>query len=81
MRIVKHAFEITHLLTDKNPLLGYVDAVNNGGPREDSTRVGPSGMVRRQAVDLLPLGIGRANGLLSFSVRVADCNQCGARES
>jgi len=55
VRIVKHAFEIIYLLTDKNPLQIYVDAVKNGGPREDSTRVGSAGVVRRQAVDVSPL--------------------------
>ncbi|CAE8737299.1 unnamed protein product [Polarella glacialis] len=55
VRIVKHAFEIIHLLTDKNPIQIYVDAVKNGGPREDSTRVGSAGVVRRQAVDVSPL--------------------------
>mmetsp|Transcript_136122 Transcript_136122/g.422943 ORF Transcript_136122/g.422943 Transcript_136122/m.422943 type:complete len:196 (+) Transcript_136122:21-608(+) len=55
VRIVKHAFEIIHLLTDKNPVQVYVDAVKNGGPREDSTRVGSAGVVRRQAVDVSPL--------------------------
>merc|ERR1712072_422519 len=54
VRIVKHAFEIIHLLTDKNPLEVFVDAVKNGGPREDSTRVGSAGIVRRQAVDVSP---------------------------
>ena len=32
-----------------------VDAVANGGPREDSTRIGRAGTVRRQAVDVSPL--------------------------
>merc|ERR1711937_1638 len=54
VRIVKHAFEIIHLLTDKNPLEVFVDAVKHGGPREDSTRVGSAGVVRRQAVDMSP---------------------------
>merc|ERR1712210_76646 len=49
VRIVKHAFEIIHLLADKNPLQVFVDAVKNGCPREDSTRVGSAGVVRRQA--------------------------------
>merc|ERR1712070_1148171 len=53
--IVKHAFEIIHLLADKNPIQVYVDAVKNGGPREDSTRIGSAGVVRRQAVDVSPL--------------------------
>mmetsp|Transcript_44747 Transcript_44747/g.69779 ORF Transcript_44747/g.69779 Transcript_44747/m.69779 type:complete len:194 (+) Transcript_44747:57-638(+) len=55
VRIVKHAFEIIHLLADKNPIQVYVDAVKNGGPREDSTRIGSAGVVRRQAVDVSPL--------------------------
>jgi small subunit ribosomal protein S5e len=55
VRIVKHAFEIIHLLTDKNPVQVLVDAVKNGGPREDSTRVGSGGVARRQAVDVSPL--------------------------
>merc|ERR1712224_167842 len=44
-----------HLLTDKNPIQILVDAVKNGGPREDSTRIGSAGVVRRQAVDVSPL--------------------------
>merc|ERR1712147_200439 len=55
VRIVKHAFEIIHLLTDQNPIQVYVDAVINCGPREDSTRVGGGGAVRRQACDVSPL--------------------------
>merc|ERR1712146_667030 len=55
MRIVQHSFEIIHLLTDKNPIQVFVDAVKNGGPREDSTRIGSAGVVRRQAVDVSPL--------------------------
>merc|ERR1719321_519166 len=55
VRIVKHCFEIIHLLADKNPLQVLIDAVKNGGPREDSTRIGSAGTVRRQAVDVSPL--------------------------
>jgi small subunit ribosomal protein S5e len=55
IRIVKQAFEIVHLLTDKNPVQVLVDAVKNGGAREDSTRIGSGGTVRRQAVDVSPL--------------------------
>lgn len=54
-RIVEHAFEIIHLLTDANPLQVLVDAVINSGPREDSTRIGRAGTVRRQAVDVSPI--------------------------
>lgn len=55
VRIVKHAFEIIHLLTDANPIQILVDAIINTGPREDSTRIGSAGTVRRQAVDVSPL--------------------------
>ncbi|KAI0225130.1 ribosomal protein S5, partial [Massospora cicadina] len=55
VRIVKHAFEIIHLLTDQNPIQILVDAIINTGPREDSTRIGSQGTVRRQAVDVSPL--------------------------
>ncbi|OSX76171.1 hypothetical protein BU14_0204s0017 [Porphyra umbilicalis] len=54
-RIVKHTFEIIHLLTDENPVQVLVDAVINAGPREDSTRIGSAGTVRRQAVDVSPM--------------------------
>ncbi|PIA53950.1 hypothetical protein AQUCO_00900492v1 [Aquilegia coerulea] len=55
VRIVKHAMEIIHLLTDLNPIQVIVDAVTNSGPREDATRIGSAGTVRRQAVDISPL--------------------------
>lgn len=55
VRIVAHAFEIIHLLTDANPIQILVDAIINTGPREDSTRIGSQGTVRRQAVDVSPL--------------------------
>ena len=61
-RIVKHTFEIIHLLTDQNPIQVLLDAITNTGPREDSTRIGSSGTVRRQAVDVSQLRkIGRAH--------------------
>merc|ERR1711881_23222 len=56
MRIVKHAFEIIYLLTGgENPVQVLVSAIMNGGPREDSTRIGRAGSVRRQAVDVSPM--------------------------
>lgn len=55
VRIVKHAFDIINLLTDQNPIQILVDAIINTGPREDSTRIGSAGAVRRQAVDVSPL--------------------------
>ncbi|CAF4877865.1 unnamed protein product, partial [Rotaria sp. Silwood1] len=38
-----------------NPLQVLVNAIINSGPREDSTRIGRAGTVRRQAVDVSPL--------------------------
>jgi small subunit ribosomal protein S5e len=55
MRIVKQVFELIHLLTGLNPLQVLVDAMKLGGAREDSTRIGKGGAVRRQAVDVSPL--------------------------
>merc|ERR1719331_85579 len=55
VRVMKHTLEIIHLLTDLNPIQVVVNAIINGGPREDSTRVGSAGVVRRQAVDVSPL--------------------------
>jgi small subunit ribosomal protein S5e len=70
IRIVEHAFEIIHLLTDQNPLQVLVDAIINSGPREDSTRIGTGGTVRRQAVDVSPLRrINQALSLLTTGAR------------
>jgi len=70
VRIVAHAFEIIHLLTDQNPIQVYVDAIINTGPREDSTRIGSQGTVRRQAVDVSPLRrVNQAITLLTIGVR------------
>ncbi|CEM02332.1 unnamed protein product [Vitrella brassicaformis CCMP3155] len=70
VRIVKHAFEIIHLLTDKNPVQVLVEAVKNGGPREDSTRIGSAGVVRRQAVDVSPLRrVNQAIYLICYGAR------------
>lgn len=72
VRIVKHAFEIIHLLTDSNPIQILVDAIVNCGVREDSTRIGSSGTVRRQAVDVSPLRrVNQAIGLVTTGAREA----------
>lgn len=71
-RIVKQSLEIIHLMTDANPVQIVVDAVSKGGPREDSTRVGSGGVVRRQAVDVSPMR--RANEAIYLMCK-------GARES
>jgi small subunit ribosomal protein S5e len=55
IRVVKQALEIIALVTSQNPLQILIDAIANGGAREDSTRIGTGGVVRRQAVDVSPL--------------------------
>jgi small subunit ribosomal protein S5e len=46
-----------------------VDAIVNTGPREDSTRIGSQGTVRRQAVDVSPLRrVNQAIALLTIGV-------------
>ena len=71
-RIVKHTLEIIHLLTDQNPVQVVVDAVANSGPREDSTRVGSAGVVRRQGVDVSPFRrVNQAIYLLTNGAREA----------
>ncbi|KAH9304933.1 hypothetical protein KI387_009337, partial [Taxus chinensis] len=55
VRIIRHAMEIVHLLTDQNPIQIIFDVVILSGPREDATRIGSTGVVRRQAVDISPL--------------------------
>ena len=70
VRIVQHAFEIVHLLTDANPIQVLVDAIVNTGPREDSTRIGSAGTVRRQAVDVSPLRrVNQSIALITIGVR------------
>merc|ERR1712098_416911 len=72
VRIVKHAFEIIHLLTGENPLQVVVNAIINSGPREDSTRIGRAGTVRRQAADVSPLRrVNQAIWLLCTGAREA----------
>ena len=38
VRIVQHAFEIVHLLTDQNPIQVLVDAIISGGAKLDPLR-------------------------------------------
>ena len=57
-------------MTDQNPIQVAVDAIVNCGPREDSTRIGSAGTVRRQAVDVSPLRrVNQAIALLTVGVR------------
>ncbi|PNS18490.1 40S ribosomal protein S5 [Sphaceloma murrayae] len=72
VRIVAHSFEIVHIMTDQNPIQVAVDAIVNCGPREDSTRIGSAGTVRRQAVDVSPLRrVNQAIALLTIGAREA----------
>lgn len=48
-------FIISVFLYLQNPVQVVVNAIINSGPREDSTRIGRAGTVRRQAVDVSPL--------------------------
>merc|ERR1711975_131909 len=52
MKIVKQALDIIHHHTGQNPLQILCDAICNCGPREDSTRIGRGGTVKRQACDV-----------------------------
>lgn len=55
IKIMKQALEIVHLMTGENPLQVLVTAIENGGAREDSTRIQMGGVIKRQAVDVSPL--------------------------
>jgi len=55
IKIVKQALEIVSLMTGENPLQVLVKAIENGGVREDSTRIQVGGVIKRQAVDVAPL--------------------------
>ncbi|KAI5958737.1 RPS5 [Candida pseudojiufengensis] len=72
VRIVQHALEIIHVLTESNPIQVVVDAIVNSGAREDSTRIGSSGTVRRQAVDVSPLRrVNQSIALITIGAREA----------
>ncbi|KAA6402402.1 MAG: putative 40S ribosomal protein S5-2 [Streblomastix strix] len=55
VQIVQHTFELINLMTDQNPIQVLVSAIKNSGPRENSTRIGSGGVVRRQSVDVSPI--------------------------
>ncbi len=70
IRIVRHTFEIIHLLTGRNPLEVFVGAILKAGPREDATRIGSGGVVRKQAVDVSPFRrVNQAIYLLTIGCR------------
>jgi small subunit ribosomal protein S5e len=72
IRIVRQAFELISLSTGKNPLVVFVNAVQLCGPREDSTRIGVGGTVRRQACEVSPLRrVNQALALITEGCRKA----------
>lgn len=54
INIVKHAFEIIHLRTGRNPIEVLVRAVENSAPCEDTTRISYGGIVYHLSVDVSP---------------------------
>ncbi len=54
INIVKHAFEIVHLRTGRNPIEVLVRAVENSAPCEDTTRISYGGIVYHMSVDVSP---------------------------
>lgn len=72
VKIVKQALEIVNLMMNENPLQVLVRAIENGGAREDATRIQVGGVIKRQAVDVAPLR--RVNSSIYMMC-------CGAREA
>jgi len=54
MNVVRNAFEIIHLRTERNPVEILVRAIENSAPCEDTTRVSFGGVVYHLAVDISP---------------------------
>jgi len=52
--IVRQAFEIINLRTNKNPVEVLVKAVENSSPCEDTTRISYGGVVYHLSVDVAP---------------------------
>jgi small subunit ribosomal protein S7 len=52
--IVKEAFEIINVRTNKNPIEILVQAVENASPCEDTTRISMGGVVYHLSVDVAP---------------------------
>ena len=70
IRIVQQAFDLINLSTGQNPIVVFVKAVQYCGAREDSTRIGVGGTVRRQACDVSPLRrVNQALGLITEGCR------------
>ncbi|MEM0355741.1 MAG: 30S ribosomal protein S7 [Desulfurococcaceae archaeon] len=52
--IVKKAFEIIYLKTGENPIQVLVRAIENGAPREETTRIMYGGITYHVSVDVAP---------------------------
>ncbi len=54
-RIVERAFELIEKRTGRNPIQVFVDAIQNGAPREETTSIIYGGVQYHQAVDISPM--------------------------
>ncbi len=52
LKIIEQAFEIVEKKTKKNPIQVYIDALQNSGPREETTTIIYGGIRYHQAVDV-----------------------------
>jgi small subunit ribosomal protein S7 len=52
LHIIEKAFELVEQRTKKNPIQVYVDAIQNAGPREETTTIIYGGIRYHQAVDV-----------------------------
>ncbi len=55
IRIIRGAFEIVYSQTKQNPIQVLVKAIENTGPREDTTRIKKGGISYTVSVDVSPL--------------------------
>jgi len=55
MHIVEDAFELVEKKTGKNPIQVLIEAIQNTGPREDTTRLKRGGVSYTISVDVAPL--------------------------
>ncbi len=55
INIVKLAFEIIYLRTEKNPIQVLIDAIIHSAPREETTRITWGGVAQHSSVDIAPL--------------------------
>ena len=54
INLVKNAFEIIHLRTERNPIQILIRAIENTAPCEDTTRISYGGIAYHMAVDISP---------------------------